>query len=268
MEHPLKIFVICVMVLSLSTVSLAEAPSLDDSTVYQKGISLLAAGKQNDAETLIFNQARQHPTVQIVFFAAVLVRSRFELSTADPIFDQISAAQPNSIDGKTAALVSAIDNGKDVEKNFKALDDLSKANPKNPLILWMVAVECRQLQKNEIGIERYQQLLKALDPGPALLHQTYGNLLLRSGKFAHALAQYDIAIKMEPAAWDYNSRANALLDLHRYDQAAAAYRKATELDPDYILAWQNWAILCKLQHDLPGAVEKLKKVDEIRAKQH
>ena len=47
-----------------------------------------------------------------------------------------------------------------------ALDAVAAAHPDDPLPLWMVAVECRQLHKNRIGIERYTRLLKTFDPGP------------------------------------------------------------------------------------------------------
>ena len=150
----------------------------DEKAVCQKATNLLSAGKQADAEQLIFTQARKKPTVHIVFYAAVLVRSRFEIQAADKLFAQVGAADPEGVDGKASKLIAAMDAGKDTETNFKAMDDLVASNADNPLILWMSAVECRQLKKPKEGIERYNKLLKLFDPGPSLVHQTLGNLLL------------------------------------------------------------------------------------------
>ncbi len=103
-----------------------------------------------------------------------------------------------------------------------------------------------------------------LNPGPSLLHQTLGNLLMDDRHPDLALKQYDIAIQLEPAAWDYNCRGNALSMMFSYDAADAAYRKATELDPNYALAWNNWAMLCDSRGDTAGAAEKRKKLAEIQ----
>ncbi len=245
------------------TTAPTSAPALSGTAVRVEAMRLLSAGKQADAEQLIFDEARDRPTLRTVFFAAVLVRSRFELEQADRMFGLVARSKPDSVEGRTARLVIAIDGGENVDDNVQALDQLTDAQPNDPLVLWMVAVECRQLHRNRAGIDRYRRLLKMLTPGPALVHQTLGNLLLDDGQPAAALAEYDIAIGMEPAAWDYNCRGNALKRLGRPDEAAAAYRKATELDPTYEYAWRNWAKLCAAQGDFQGASEKAAKADEI-----
>jgi Flp pilus assembly protein TadD len=54
--------------------------------------------------------------------------------------------------------------------------------------------------------------------------------------------------------------------MQRYDEAEVAYKKSIELDPDYELAWQNWALLCDARGDTKGAAEKRAKLAEIRKK--
>jgi tetratricopeptide (TPR) repeat protein len=241
-----------------------DDPAPDDTAVCKKAMDLLSAGKQADAEKVIFQQVKDEPTVRSVFFAAVLIRSRFEVQLADRLFDMTRNHYPDTTEAMAAKLIIAIDADQSADENFNKLDDLSAASKDDALLLWMVAVECRQLNKPKVGIERYAKLLEKMDPGPVLVHQTYGNLLLDDHKPQQALDQYDIAIKLEPASWDYNCRGNALMQLKRLDDAAAAYQKATELNPNDPLPWTNWAILCDVQHDPDGAAEKRAKAAEIR----
>jgi tetratricopeptide (TPR) repeat protein len=252
------------MLLCFSNIASASDAPAGDCGCYKQAIDLLSAGKQSDAEQVVFAGLKAQPDLKTAFFLAVLIRSRFEVVAADELFGKVVKADPNSLEGQTAARVVAVDSDQDTESNFAALDKLASDHPNDPLILWMVGVECRQLHKNRIGIDRYQKLLEIFDPGPVLVHQTYGNLLLDDGQAQAALAQYDIAIKMEPAPWDYNCRGNALMCLQRYDDADAAYKQSTELDPDYELAWMNWAKLCDARGDTQGAAEKRAKLAEIQ----
>jgi tetratricopeptide (TPR) repeat protein len=256
-----------VLLMSVPSLRANDDDADDEGKVCRQAMDLLSAGKQSDAEQLIFTRAKAQPSKRIMFFAAVLVRSRFEVRSADKIFRAVRKYDPDSLEGLVSGLVTDIDAGKDTDGNFIKLNELANTHDDDPLVLWMSAVECRQLNKIRIGIKRYAKLLKAFDPGPALMHQTYGNLLLEDHQADKALEQYDIAIKMEPASWDYNCRGNALMALNRLDEAAAAYQKATELNPNDTLPWENWALLCDRQGDTAGAAAKRAKLAELEAKQ-
>jgi Flp pilus assembly protein TadD len=202
-----------------------------------------------------------------VFLAGVLMRSRFRVAAADGLFDMVKSHFEGTPEARASTLIIAIDADQSAEENLKKLDDLYTAHKDDALMLWVVAVECRQLEKTKMGMERYAALLKKMDPGPVSAHQTYGNLLLDDHKAQLALEQFDIAINLEPSSAEYTCRGNALALLHRPDDAAASYQKATELNPNDPAPWTNWAVLCDAQHDSDGAAEKRARAAEIRKRQ-
>jgi tetratricopeptide (TPR) repeat protein len=48
-----------------------------------------------------------------------------------------------------------------------------------------------------------------------------------------------------------------------YDQAAAAYQKAAELDPGYARGWYGWGDALVEQNSYPEAIEKFQKATEL-----
>jgi tetratricopeptide (TPR) repeat protein len=265
--HMKKMIALIVLLTAFLGIARADDPAPDDTAVCKKAMDLLSAGKQVDAEKLIFKQAKDQPTVRTVFFAGVLIRSRFRTEAADGLFEMVKSHFDGTTEAKASKLIVAIDADQSAEENLKKLDDLSTANKDDALLLWMVAVECRQLNQSKLGIARYAKLLEKMNPGPASVHQTYGNLLLDDHKAQLALEQYNIAIKLEPSSAEYTCRGNALAILNHPDDAAAAYQKAAKLDPNDPLPWTNWAILCDSQNDPDGAAEKRAKAAEIRNRQ-
>jgi tetratricopeptide (TPR) repeat protein len=126
------------------------------------------------------------------------------------------------------------------------------------MLLWMVAVQCRALHKNKVGIERYGALLKLIDdggklPGPVLVHQTFANLLDEVGRSADALPHREMAVKLEPEAWSYDGLGDTLSDLHRYKEADAAFAKSTSMEPGDAMYWRNWVISMRERGDTDGA---------------
>ena len=54
----------------------------------------------------------------------------------------------------------------------------------------------RALNLNEQGCRYYERLLKQLDVGPVLVHQTYANLLDEVGRSVDALPHRELAVKL------------------------------------------------------------------------
>jgi tetratricopeptide (TPR) repeat protein len=75
-----------------------------------------------------------------------------------------------------------------------------------------------------------------LNPGYALAHHMYANLLEGAGRFDEAIAQRKQALEIDPLSlrtssllgWDYTIAG-------RYEEAIAQYNKTSELDPNYPL---------------------------------
>ena len=93
----------------------------------------------------------------------------------------------------------------DAFADFKKLVD---ENPDDIMIRWMLAVQCRNWNRNAEGAELYRQILDRWNPGPVLVHQTYANLLDELARFEEALVEHYKAVKMEPAAWSYDGLGN------------------------------------------------------------
>lgn len=89
----------------------------------------------------------------------------------------------------------------------------------------------------------YRTLRSALPDDANVLH-FYGILQSQRGRHDEALALIDrsIAIDGALAAW-HNNRGNVLLEAGRPEQAADAYRRCTELDPDNLEVLNNLGVL-------------------------
>lgn len=94
------------------------------------------------------------------------------------------------------------------------------------------------------GAERVLRHAIQLDPldlgDSAIAHNNLGNVLLHLGRLKEAEAIYRKAIELNRNyVLAYNNLGNALADLGRLDEADAMYRKAIELEPAYFEAHYN-----------------------------
>jgi superkiller protein 3 len=119
-------------------------------------------------------------------------------------------------------------------------------------------VQCRSFNLNEDGVYYYKKLLGMLNPGPALLHQTYANLLDELNRSAEAVPHRKLAVQLEPAGWSWQGTGNTMNKLGRWAEADAAFAEATRLDPDEARYWMNWAYSKYLRRDDAAAIEKCK----------
>lgn len=81
-----------------------------------------------------------------------------------------------------------------------------------------------------------------LDPAAADVHRNRGNALAAQGRYDAALESFATALRLEPSdARAHNSRANTLAAADRRTEAIAEYQAALALDPDYADAYGNLA---------------------------
>jgi hypothetical protein len=184
---------------------------------YDEAMAQWSAGNQIKAQQLLALDVDTYPNDQrLAFFNAACIRSRWDLSGARPLLQQAAYLQPGTADALCATYVANIDQGVDITDNFNDLTSLANTNRSDVLILWMLAVECRQLEQDyrtsstgssaaNFGIQCYTVLLsRTHGVGPSLVHQTYGNLLDDMGHTALAVAQRRLAVQEEPAPWSCN----------------------------------------------------------------
>jgi tetratricopeptide (TPR) repeat protein len=132
------------------------------------------------------------------------------------------------------------------------------------MVRWMLAVQCRNWNRNQEGADAYEVLLERWHPGPALVHQTYANLLDELKRYNDALAERYLVVAMEPAPWSYDGLGNTLQHLNRFDESCAAHEIAVRLDPTSSLYFSNWAIALNGKGDFDGAIEKCKRALQLQ----
>lgn len=187
------------------------------------------------------------------------MRSRFEVEEAAPVFAAVAKMGTNTVSGQCAFHVLCLDAKKDVHNQSAALQKLVESNTNDLMLRWMIAVECRSFKQNEEGARHYKTLLEHWNPGPVLVHQTYGNLLDGLHRFEEALVERRKAVELEPAGWSYEGLGNTLASLDRYSEANEAYEKSVKCDPDRAAYWRSWAWGLLRAGKYPEAIEKCKK---------
>jgi superkiller protein 3 len=68
-----------------------------------------------------------------------------------------------------------------------------------------------------------------------------GNAFYEQGKYLEAYEEYRRAIEIDPNyVFGYYNWGNVLYDLKRYDEAIEKYKKVIEINPNDVYAYYNW----------------------------
>jgi tetratricopeptide (TPR) repeat protein len=97
---------------------------------------------------------------------------------------------------------------------------------------------CRLAGRIEEAIAASRRALAIQPDNPNALNNL-GIALFDQGKFAEALVLYERAIAAQENARAHSNRGNALQRLQRFPEAELAYRRALELNPKFVDAWNN-----------------------------
>ena len=236
---------LCLSVLPLQ----AQQASLDEKEI----IGLLAAGRQDQAEEKVCKELSANPDdVQAMFWQGVLLRSRFDDRGAMQWFVRVMKAQPQSPPGLASACVVGIDLSRTPDRAlhyFNALLILASEHPDSIPIQWMTAVMTRTLTRYEnssprsshlpdsmregvllCGVEHYRKCLELLPPGPgpALIHQTLGNLLDDLEAHEQAARERELTLTMERLPWSLHGAAMSYMNLGQYDKALPLISEAID----------------------------------------
>lgn len=131
------------------------------------------------------------------------------------------------------------------------------------------------LGMHDAAVLEYQQAAELMDLGPELL-LNLADSLGKTGRYAEMAATLDQLVRIAPSAPAYERLGSALFRLKKYDRALAAFRKATDVDPDHYPAW-NGVGVCLLNQYLwsgkkdtrarRGAIEALRRSLQIKTNQ-
>ena len=194
----------------------ADSNSHPDPNAYKRILSVWENGDQAQAEDLAEKAMEQNPNDQkLLFFYAACMRSRFDTELSEPLMDAVRKLDPKTPDGQCAACVWDLDPSLAANQNLNLLRRIVKANPNDPILLWMMAVQCRSYNMDEEGIRDYRKLLQMVGKGSSLVHTTYANLLADMGRHKEALTQYAIALHEEPASWSIRNYQNDLNEIEK-----------------------------------------------------
>ncbi|HEU4324747.1 MAG TPA: DUF2298 domain-containing protein [Roseiflexaceae bacterium] len=114
-----------------------------------------------------------------------------------------------------------------------ALADLEaqfQANPKEAGPAFALALRYRDQGRANDAAETLRQAAEA-NPGDIALHHLWGDLLRDAGRFDEAEAAYTKATEAAPTSGNYNKLAFEQIRMNRLERAEASLRKALEVDP-------------------------------------
>ncbi len=145
----------------------------------------------------------------------------------------------------------------------KALTELRKTQPDNPLVWYALGYLHLQLGNNEIAIDQYKHAI-ALNPEYAAAYWSMGCAYYWLKRHPEAIAAYKQAIAIEPNyARAYLWMGRAYYGLKRYPEAIEAYKKAIARDTNNAAAY--WSMGCAYGQlkQYPEAIEAYKKAIAI-----
>lgn len=265
---------VAVSVIAAGVITVYLFMSAVSGKAYSDTLKLCSDGKQAEAEDRITLAVVTHPNDQrLVFFCALLSRSRWDKENAGKLFERVTILNPKSKEGLCAQYTLEVDGGNENEMRcgIDGLQELANQNPDDPLLLWMLGMLCREHYKRthqvtygQTGADAYGKLLKMFNVGPALVHQTYGNILSEElGRHEEALKHYQMVAQMEPAAWSYQTLGSVLYKLGRSDEAGKVFAKAVEYSPERAATFHMWGDDLKEIGRYEDAITKYTKAAEL-----
>lgn len=212
-------------------------------------LKLLAAGEQRKAETLLSGAAGSTP--EVVFWTGLLSRTRFDVKGALPLLVASAQMRPDSPESRAALCVVGLDlarDGRTALLYYNALLTVASQNPRSVPIRWMAAMMARTLTRTDAfhlsaetkkrilrcGVREYEAVLSLLrhGPGPALVHQTVGNLLDDLEAYEESIKHRNLVLGMERKPWSLQASAWTLHRLGRDAEALPLIREAIAASPE------------------------------------
>jgi tetratricopeptide (TPR) repeat protein len=217
----------------------------------EKLLGHLSAGDQDQAEAEVLQAIKDgERSPRAIFWAAVLGRSRFDIQSSLPMFAQLLATQPESLEGRASGFVLGIDTAKDIRTElfyYNALVAQTSLEPKSVPLQWLSGIMARTITKDSRrsditsetrkrtlawGVESYWKTLSLLgvQQGPYRIHQTLANLLDDLEAHDHAHDHRKIALTRERTAMTLHGIAKTLQGLFQNEEALSYIDEAIALD--------------------------------------
>lgn len=145
------------------------------------------------------------------------------------------------------ALVMRADEAFENSDNQKALALLNEANakePNNSEILFKIAYILQDGGNNEEALKYYKEALE-LDKNNEYIHNSMASIYRQNGEFTSAKIHLKASIEIDDENFvTYYNYGNLLVDMNNNEEAIMMYKKAIEINPDFLEAKDE---LAKLQ---------------------
>jgi len=109
------------------------------------------------------------------------------------------------------------------------------------------------------------EMMIALDPGNAALHDDAGLLRQEAGEFEQAVTHFRESLRLRPSAVASNNLGSALLNLKHLDEARTHLQQAIATDPDYAMPHYNLGVVLQLQGRTAQAIDEYRTAVRLNA---
>ena len=250
----------------------------------EKLLGHFSAGDQDQAEAEVLQAIKDGDrSPRAIFWAAVLARSRFDLDDSMPLFAEVLARQPDSLEGRASGFVLGIDTAKDARTilfYYNALVAQTAMEPKSIPMQWLSGLMSTTIRESKWkkgitsetrkrilawGIESYWKALSlfGMREGPFQIHKTLANLLEDLEAHDQALDHRKIAISKKRSAYNFSGTANTLHNLFQEEEALAFINQAIALDGSDKDDLELKARILERLDRLPEAIESWNKAAEL-----
>ena len=129
----------------------------------------------------------------------------------------------------------AFENG-DLEKAFALLTEADAKDPKNPDTLFKMAYILQKRNDNVSALNYYKNALD-IDGDNEFIHNAMASIYKENKEYASAKMHLNASINIEPNnAITYYNFGNLFLDMDHKDEAKEMYKKAIEINEDFVEA--------------------------------
>lgn len=116
------------------------------------------------------------------------------------------------------------------------------------------------------AIKAYERAI-ALNPKVAQPHNNLAYLYAERGDLKKAMASIDKYAELESGPNPYDSKGEILLMAGKFDDSEAAFQKAADMAPDFVLAFEGVALSRMYRGDVAGGLAALDKAREVATDQ-
>lgn len=232
-------------VLSLLLVTLsariagAAEPRIGRDPRYDGCVIAWINGDHELADKLTVPNVDKNPKIEL--FRAVITQFKSGFAAAKVTYERQATAVPATDVSDCAAIILALEARSDVEHHIDLLKKLVTRNPGDVLYLWVLASQQTKHAKYQESLDNCWKLAEIMSDKSSMLHHIWATNLDGLGRHEEALTHRRKCVARNPDAWSIAALGFTLTRLGKFDEANAAYAKATPINPNK-RNWLDWGL--------------------------